>query len=289
VAGNREYVEAELTRVGGILFRGFQISSADDFERFVNTSFAHLLEYKERSTPRTAIGKYVYTSTEYPAEQSIALHNEFSYAMSWPMRICFFCSEAPLTGGETPIADCRKVYQYLDPQIRDRFIEKKVMYARNYGSKIDLSWQTAFQTTDRAEVEEYCRNAPIDFEWLEDDRLRTRQVRESVAAHPKTGEVVWFNQAHLFHMSNLEEDVRESLQATFEADELPRNAYYGDGSVISDDELDQVREAFRKATVLFPWQHGDVLLLDNMLVAHGRTPYTGDRKILVAMADPLNR
>ncbi|HXC72022.1 MAG TPA: amino acid adenylation domain-containing protein [Pyrinomonadaceae bacterium] len=289
VAGNREYVEAELTRVGGILFRGFQISSADDFERFVNTSFAHLLEYKERSTPRTEIGKYVYTSTEYPAEQSIALHNEFSYAMSWPMRICFFCSEAPLTGGETPIADCRKVYQYLDPQIRERFIEKKVMYARNYGSKIDLSWQTAFQTTDRAEVEEYCRKAPIDFEWLDGDRLRTRQVRESVATHPKTGEVVWFNQAHLFHMSNLEEDVRESLQATFEADELPRNAYYGDGSVISDDELDQVRKAFQKATVLFPWQHGDVLLLDNMLVAHGRTPYTGDRKILVAMANPKTR
>jgi amino acid adenylation domain-containing protein len=289
VAGNREYVEAQLTRVGGILFRGFQVSSATDFERFVNASFAHLIEYKERSTPRTAIGKYVYSSTEYPAEQSIALHNEFSYAMSWPMRICFFCSEAPLTGGETPIAECRKVYEFLDPQIRDRFIEKKVMYARNYGSKIDLSWQTAFQTTDRAEVERYCRNAPIDFEWLDGDRLRTHQVRESVATHPRTREVVWFNQAHLFHMSNLEQDVRESLQATFDAEELPRNAYYGDGSEISDTELDEVREAFRKATVLFPWQHGDLLLLDNMLVAHGRTPYTGNRKILVAMADPLNR
>jgi len=289
VAGNREYVEAELTRVGGILFRGFQVSSATDFERFVNTSFSHLLEYRERSTPRTAIGKYVYTSTEYPAEQSIALHNEFSYGMSWPMRICFFCQEAPLTGGETPIADCRNVYQLLDPHIRDRFIEKKVMYARNYGSKIDLSWQTAFQTTDRAEVERYCRNAPIDFEWLDGDRLRTHQVRESVATHPKTGEVVWFNQAHLFHMSNLEDDVRESLQATFEAQELPRNAYYGDGSAIDDSELDKVREAIRKATVLFRWQYGDVLLLDNMLVAHGRTPYTGNRKILVAMADPLSR
>lgn len=289
LAGNREYVEAELTRFGGILFRGFQVSSANDFERFVNVSFAHLLEYKERSTPRTAIGKYVYTSTEYPAEQSIALHNEFSYAMSWPMRICFFCLEAPLAGGETPIADCRKVYQFLDPRIRDRFIEKKVMYARNYGSKIDLSWQTAFQTTDRAEVERYCRDAPIDFEWLDGDRLRTRQVRESVATHPRTREVVWFNQAHLFHLSNLEQDVRESLQATFDAEELPRNAYYGDGSAIPDPELDEVREAFRKATVLFPWQHGDLLLLDNMLVAHGRTPYTGNRKILVAMADPLNR
>ena len=289
VAGNREYVETELTRVGGILFRGFPVSSAGDFERFVNTSFAHLLEYKERSTPRTAIGKYVYTSTEYPSEQSIALHNEFSYGMSWPMRICFFCLEAPLTGGETPIADCRKVYELLDPEIRGRFIEKQVMYARNYGSKIDLSWQTAFQTTDRAEVEEYCRNAPIDFEWLDGDRLRTRQVRESVATHPKTREVVWFNQAHLFHMSNLDDDIRESLEATFDAQELPRNAYYGDGSAIENWELDLVREAFAKATVLFRWQAGDVLVLDNMLVAHGRTPYTGDRKILVAMADPLSR
>ena len=289
VGGNREYVETQLTRAGGILFRGFPISSAGDFERFVNMSFAHLLEYKERSTPRTEIGKYIYTSTEYPSEQSIALHNEFSYGMSWPMRICFFCQEAPLTGGETPIADCRKVYQFLDPEIRERFIEKQVMYARNYGSKIDLSWQTAFQTTDRAEVEDYCRNAPIDFEWLDGDRLRTRQVRESVARHPKTREVVWFNQAHLFHMSNLDDDIRESLEATFDAQELPRNAYYGDGSAIANWELDEVRKAFAKATVLFRWRPGDVLLLDNMLVAHGRTPYTGDRKILVAMADPLSR
>ena len=283
---NREYIETELTRAGGILFRDFQMTSAGDFERFVNTSFSKLLEYKERSTPRTAIGKYVYTSTEYPAEQSIALHNEFSYAMSWPMRICFFCLEPSLTGGETPIADCRKVYQFLDPRIRDRFIEKQVMYARNYGLAIDLSWQTAFQTSDREEVERYCRNAPIDFEWLDGDRLRTRQVRRSVATHPKTGEPLWFNQAHLFHLSNLEQDVRESLLATFAPEDLPRNAYYGDGSAIGDAELDQVREAFRKATVLFPWQQGDVLLLDNMLVAHGRTTYTGNRQILVAMADP---
>jgi len=56
--------------------------------------------------------------------------------------------------------------------------------------------------------------------------------------------------------------------------------------VIADAELDAVREAYRKATVLFSWQPGDLLLLDNMQVAHGRTPYTGNRKILVAMADP---
>jgi amino acid adenylation domain-containing protein len=289
VKSNRDYVEGKLSSAGGILFRGFHMTSAEDFERFVNSSFSHLLPYKERSTPRTEVGKYVYTSTEYPSEQSIALHNEFSYALTWPMRICFFCLEPPLTGGETPIADCRKVYRFLNPKIREQFIEKKVMYARNYGSQIDLSWQTAFQTSNRAEVEDYCRQAPIDFEWLEGDRLRTRQVRESVATYPKTGEVVWFNQAHLFHLSNLDQDIRESLQATFNQEDLPRNAYYGDGSTIGDAELDEVRAAYQKATVLFSWQQGDVMLLNNMLVAHGRTPYTGGRKILVSMADPLDR
>jgi hypothetical protein len=31
------------------------------------------------------------------------------------------------------------------------------------------------------------------------------------------------------------------------------------------------------------------MLLDNMLVAHGREPFDGGRRVLVAMADPVRR
>lgn len=202
------------------------------------------------------------------------------------MKISFFCEQAPEQGGETPIADCRRVFQRLDPIIREQFIRKKVMYVRNYGSGVDLSWQTAFQTNERAAVELYCRRAPIEFEWKGDDGLKTWQVRDAVAHHPKTGEMVWFNQAHLFHLSNLENDIRESLVAAFEEDNLPRNAYYGDGSPIETFVLDEIREVFREAVIVFPWRQGDILLLDNMLTAHGRAPYIGKRRILVAMAEP---
>jgi amino acid adenylation domain-containing protein/non-ribosomal peptide synthase protein (TIGR01720 family) len=284
--GNPDFIRGVLRERGGVLFRGFSLTAVSDFKRFVDAAVPDLLEYRERSTPRTEVGDHIYTSTEYPPDQPIALHNEFSYARSWPMKICFFCHEGEMEGGETPIADSRRVFQLLDPRTREHFAGRKVMYVRNYGSGIDLDWQTAFQTDDRRQVEEYCRRAPIEFEWKDGDVLKTWQVRDAVARHPQTGEEVWFNQAHLFHISNLDWDVRQSLSSAFGREDLPRNAYYGDGSPIEDSVLDEVRAAYREAEVVFPWQRGDVLLLDNMLVAHGRRPYKGVRKILVGMGEP---
>jgi alpha-ketoglutarate-dependent taurine dioxygenase len=116
--------------------------------------------------------------------------------------------------------------------------------------------------------------------------LRTTQVCQAVASHPVTGEAVWFNQAHLFHVSSLRGEIRDSLLAA-SADEPPRNAYYGDGSVIADNDLDQIRAAYDDATVVFSWEKGDVLLVDNMLVAHGRKPFRGERRIVVGMGQPF--
>src|SRR6185295_11544764 len=114
-------------------------------------------------------------------------------------------------GGETPIADSRKVYARIDPAIRERFIAKGgVKYVRNYGTGIDLPWQEVFQTDDKAQAEHYCQKAGITFEWRGPDWLRTSQVCQAVATHPKTGDVVWFNQAHLFHVSSLPPAIRDS-------------------------------------------------------------------------------
>src|SRR6185503_1209135 len=173
------------------------------------------------------------------------------------------------------------------PDMINRFEEKKLMYVRNYSNGLDVSWQEFFHTMDRSAVESYCRKAGIDFEWRGDDRLRTRQICDAVSTHPKTGERVFFNQIQLFHVSCMDPEVRSSLSRLLPEEEFPRNIYYGDGSRIEDSITDQIGAIYEKHAVSFAWEAGDILLLDNMLMAHSRNPYVGPRQINVAMGEMI--
>lgn len=279
-----EQIAAAVHTRGAVLLREFDVPSIDDFRHFA-ASFGHsLLSYEFGSTPRTDIGSGIYTSTEYPAHQSIPLHNEQSYSREWPMKIWFHCVAPAVTGGETPIADSRAIYRRMPKDIRE-LLAPGILYVRNYGD-FDLPWQKVFNTPLRAEVEAYCKRSEIHCEWKADGSLRTVQKSQSVEVHPVTGDTVWFNQAHLFHKSNLQADVLETLEELLGVDNLPRNTYFADGTPMPDSLLDDVRGVLEAETVSFPWQSGDVLMLDNMLVAHARQPYQGARKVVVAMAEP---
>lgn len=288
-ASNRDYVRARLSVPGAILFRGFRVREAEAFEQFVRCVSGELLEYRERSSPRHRVTGNVYTSTDYPARETILLHNENSYQQVWPRKLFFYCATPPATGGETPLADVRRVLRRISPETRERFRERGVMYVRNYDEGLGLDWREVFQTEERAAVERYCEAAGISAEWGEGDRLRTRQVAQAVARHPHTGEEVWFNHAAFFHVSRLDARVREALLEAVGEEHLPNNSFYGDGGAIEPSALAEVAAAYDAETIAFPWQAGDILMVDNMLVAHGRRPYTGARKILVAMTEPFAR
>lgn len=285
---NRELIDTSLAENGAVLFRGFEVGGLDQFSSLISVVGGRPEEYTYRSTPRTELGGGVYTSTEYPADQAIPFHNENSYTRSWPLKLFFYCEIPAAEGGATPIADSARVYEQIPARIRERFAEKKVMYVRNYGEGVDLPWQEVFQTSDRAQVDAFCRSHGIELEWKDDERLRTRQVCEAVARHPRNGKLLWFNQAHLFHYSALDPVAREALLEIFAEEDLPRNTFYGDGSRIDPADLEPIREAYAHEEVAFPWQREDVLLLDNMAVAHARHPFKGERKIRVGMTEPFD-
>lgn len=279
-------IEQALARHGVVLLRGFAIDGEGAFRDLACKLGGSLLSYDFASTPRSALGDGVYSSTEYPAHQSIPLHNEQSYGRRWPLRIFFGCLQAAQLGGETPLADSGRVYQLLDPATRARLDARGVMYVRNYGGGLDLPWQKVFNTSDRAQVEALCRAQEIHCEWKDEGELRTRQRCQAVARHPRSQQLVWFNQAHLFHVSALAPETREALLDAVELGDLPRNAYYGDGAPLEDALLEEIRAAYARASWTFPWQTGDLLVVDNMQVAHGRRPFAGPRKVAVAMCRP---
>jgi alpha-ketoglutarate-dependent taurine dioxygenase len=241
-----------------------------------------LLEYRERSTPRSTVAGRVYTSTEYPPDEAIPLHNENSYADSWPEHLFLLCLTPPASGGQTPVADSRAVLQLLPADLVARFREHGVRYTRTYHEGLGLPWQEVFQTSEPAVVDEYCRAHDIEVRW-DEGLLQTSQRRPAVTVHPVTGEEVWFNQAHLFHASSLSSELFSTLLATVGEGQLPRHAHYGNGDPITAEEVATIVDAYRSATVSEDWRSGDLLMLDNLLMSHGRAPYRGERSVVVAM------
>ncbi|HET9899246.1 MAG TPA: TauD/TfdA family dioxygenase [Streptosporangiaceae bacterium] len=280
VRENEAQLRHELGAYGAIVLRGLP-GGVVEFSEVVSILGGPPLAYTERSTPRSSVKGNVYTSTEYPASAEIPMHNENSYSDSWPKFLYFLCEVAPEAGGSTPIADSQKVLQSIPDRVRERF-EGGVVYARNYREGLGLTWQEAFQTSDREAVERYCREHGMDVAWAGGE-LRTEVLRPATRIAASSDAEVWFNQANLFHTSSLDPEVREALLEIYDESELPRNAYFGCGKPIPDADIDAITKAYRKVSLELPWQEGSVLIIDNMRMAHGRTAFKGNRAVVVAM------
>ncbi|MEW2484820.1 TauD/TfdA family dioxygenase [Streptomyces sp. NPDC048411] len=274
-----------LVKEKGLVFRGFGITP-QTLDRALDRLLPNRLAYVHGNSPRTKVGGNVYTSTEYPQEYTISMHNEMSYAHAWPTRLAFFCQVRPGSGGATPVLDAATWLAVLDPEVRDAFAGG-VRYVQNLhdGYGLGKSWQDTFETAERADVEAFLKSAGAEWEWRRDGSLRVESHRPSTTRHPVTGAEVWFNQADQWHPAGLGDDTAKELAEILSEDELPQSVTFADGSPIPAEYVIQVRDRGLEAAVDVDWRAGDLLLIDNVLLAHGRRPFTGDRRVLVAMSD----
>lgn len=285
---NKDEIDKLLVSHGALLFRGFDVSEADQFSSSIAALDSEILSYTERSSPRHKVADNVYTSTDHPADQDIVLHSEQSYTLDWPCLISFTCQVKAATGGDTPIADNRRILQHLPTNLRKRFEQHGVLYMRTYTPGLGISWQTAFQTEDKRQVENFCAERSIEAIWLPDGRLQTRQKRSAFQKHPVTGEVIWFNHALFFHHTSLEQNIAKALIEAVGLDHLPTTTRFGNGEEFSSDDLAAMREAVAREKRTFAWKEQDVLILDNMICQHGRDPFSGRRSVLTIMGRPYS-
>lgn len=282
IAVHRDTFEQHMAAAGAVLFRRFPAATIGAFQELAPKLCGKIFAENPEHTPVTPDGA-VQTPVAYAADRMLLWHNENSFNDEWPMRIAFCCVRPAEAGGETPIVDSCLMYREIDAEIRARFTANGIAYVRRFASGIGLDWQTVFRTGERAVVEEFCRSHQVIPEWNGGDLVQTRAIRPAVVAHPRTGEPSWFNQAQHWHPACLDGGVRDALESSVGAARLPRDCTFADGTPIPDADMHHILDVYRRNQVVFPWQPGDLLVLDNVIWAHARNPYRGRRTMLVAM------
>ncbi len=308
-------LEGKRYKHGALLFRGFDVTGPDDFERVSRAIDPGLQNEYLGTSPRNPLTEYVFRASELPGYYPIPQHCEMTFT-GHPPRSLFFCCLTPCpVGGETPLVDFRKVLRDMDPAVRKRFEEGGIKVIRNYvgpeeAHKRDLwklkRWDEMFGTTDRAEIEAKCAEEGFTPIWGEKGRLRLVSTQPAIAKHPITGDEAWWNHSQVFHMSAAPGEykrifakrrdpkffalwqfsramvaVRRRITAP---EEQPMHVTYQDGREISDADMEHVRDLIWKHMVAYKWRQGDVCAIDNHSTSHGRLPYEGPRFIAAAWA-----
>jgi alpha-ketoglutarate-dependent taurine dioxygenase len=279
IVENRTLVYKHLYKSGAVLFRNFNMESIDSFREVVS-NHGESIEYDLGAAKRDKVIDNIYISTFHPKEENLEMHNEMSYSSNWPRELMLFCELPSEIGGETPLCDGRTIWNMLSDDTKNKFMNLSIMYVRKLGGLFGgLSWQKVFDTNERKIAEEKCFENNIEFEWLENDIMLMKWVKSPIITHPVTQEVVWFNHCYFFNSITLNDEFRDIMSIK----DIPYFCFYGDGSLIEHSVLLELKTAFEKTKKEFRWEQGDVLLIDNILLSHGRSSFKGNRKVLAAM------
>ncbi|GAB2764741.1 TauD/TfdA family dioxygenase [Streptomyces bullii] len=281
-------LRAVVSEHGAVLVRGLGLQDPESAGTVFRSLTTGLMTEREAFAPRRSYGGGVYSSAKWPSDQPMCMHHELSYTLRFPGLMLFACLEAPAEGGATGLADAAAVLQALPVPLAERFLREGWLLDRTYNDEIGASVAEAFGTDDRTAVGRYCRDNGIDCAWGPDGRLRTSQRRSAVVRHPVTGRHCWFNQIAFLSEWTIEPEIREYLVYVYGADALPFTTRFGGGEAIGEDVVRLLNDVYEAHTLREPWQDGDLMLVDNIRMAHSREPYEGPREVLVAMAEPVS-
>ncbi|MFD1935545.1 MULTISPECIES: TauD/TfdA family dioxygenase [Nonomuraea] len=288
VAGHRDALHRAVARHGAVMVRGLVPRDAAEAGRILKNLATELMAEREAFAPRETYEQGVYSSSKWPSNQPMCMHHELSYTLESPSMLLFACLSAPPQGGVTAVAEASRVLAALPADLVERFEREGWLLTRSYNDEIGVPWQEAFGTSSRAEVESYCAANRITFEWTSDGGLRTSQRRPAVITHPENGQRLWFNQIAFLNEWTMMPEVREYLVDVYGRDGLPFNTRFGNGDEIGEDVVQLINKIYDSVTLREPWQAGDVMLVDNLRMAHSREAYEGPREVLVAMGYPVS-
>ena len=280
---NKEAVDAALEDAGALLFRGFDVPDAQSFDKVVEAYGEPVFTYEDSlsNAVRTNVTPRVFTANEAPPSTEIFLHHEMAQTPIYPSKLFFYCEIAAEKGGETPV--CRsdllveRIY-HRDEMLYSAMLIRGVRYTNVMPGSDDAtsgqgrSWRSTLSVDTREAAEARLKELGYSGEWLEDDDLRATTPVLSAIRDLGNGRESFFNQliAAFKGWSDSRNDPNRAIT-------------WGDGTPITTEEMAPVIELAEELTVPIDWQPGDVALIDNFLVMHGRYPFEGNRRVLASL------
>lgn len=294
VDANRTLIDRLLVDFGAIVLRGFAYKTPQDFDRFTSLYEQFSGGYVAGASPRSSVVGNVMESTRLAPHFMIWLHQEMAYLPNYPSRIAFFSRLVPPEGGATIIGDMREFTRRMPGEVRELIERHGVQGVRNYGpvgegGRVarhldDKPWDEGFGTTDRGEVEAICAAMGIEPIWNADGSLTVVTKTDGFVEHPTTGERIYRSLLHTnnrtyehFGQDNPDWDEARKRQA------MNTGYTLGNGVPLTDEQSRAVEDLVDDLIIRWKWQDGDILLVDNLQVAHGRDPFVGERETLVAL------
>jgi alpha-ketoglutarate-dependent taurine dioxygenase len=280
-------IHAEVATAGAVLVRGLPVRSAADLRPIRDVVLPTPASATELFAPRRDLGDGVFSAMRWPPDRALCPQHEQSYSLEFPKLLLLACLRPAVAGGQTWLADSRLVLRHLPADLVDQLCALGWLLTRTFRERVGMSWREAFRVADGYALAELLTHNHIGYEWLRDGALRTSRLRSAVVHHPDSGDACWFNHAGFLNEWGLEPEEREVMRAAFGPDGLPANTCVGDGTPLEPDAVRAIERAYEECAIAVDWAAGDLLLLDNIRLGHGRRPYTGEREIAVAMGEPV--
>ncbi len=280
---NKAVADEALAVAGTVLFRGFNITTPEDVDATVEAYGEAGFTYGDSlsNAVRVNLTPRIFTANEAPPDVSIFLHHEMAQTPLFPSKLFFSCMIAPETGGSTPICRSDIVFDRLQietPELVAALSAHGVRYSNTMPGQDDpnsgqgRSWRSTLSCETRAEAETRLSNLGYTYIWNEDDTLRVTSPALPAIKTLPDGSESFFNQ----------------LIAAFRGWKDARNdpsksVTLGNGEPLDVDALGTAIQIADELSFDLNWQVGDVALIDNFRVMHGRRPYTGKRRVVAAL------
>ncbi len=280
---SRATLDRQVREAGTVFFRGFPLSTDQDFDRFIRAFDYPNFRYEDSlsNAVRVVRTERVFTANEAPPNVTICLHHEMAQTPVYPSRLFFFCEHPAEQGGATPLCRSDILFERLlseFPEFVDDCETKGLLYTNIMPAENDptsgmgRSWQSTFRAETRDEAEQQLQKMGYSWEWLPNGCLRSTTPVLPAVMEVEPGRRTFFNQ----------------LIAAFHGWKDSRNdptkaVTFGDGSLLNPETMDRVAVIAEELTFDVPWQKGDVALVDNRVVMHGRRTFSGTRKVLASL------